>query len=232
MKMIDLNCGSGIVRPEAQTDICLPRTLVMIGGAPSFFNEVFRGVHAVNRRSPSDQGYIAITFPEYQPEGKGLKSWGNTLRLVGSEAILAAALNDDRIAKILPKQKSVTVPYTAPVGNQFAAFRDREREKQSIGRIRRRIRRAERNGKPTGSLHAQYNDLMHTPPPSQERILHLDMVRHDLRIRIAPVFNVQNDRLEVTTYGLSTIDCPVPFSAISQAIDTIENDPYARYLDG
>ena len=161
----DLNSGVGVVMAQAQVDLRIPRDLVLIGGAATFFEAVFRGVHAVNRRASRAHGYTAITFPEYRLEGEGLKSWGNMLRLVGSEASLGAALGDDRIAALLSDQVFAMVPFAATVGDVYAAFRDREREMKSVGRVKRLIRRAERNGKPTEALQARYERLIHTPPP-------------------------------------------------------------------
>ena len=62
------------------------------------------------------------------------------------------------------------------------------------------------------------------------------MVRHDLRVRILPVLSVP-DRLEATSYGLSTRgrdsgkDHIVPFSLVSQPADIFEKDPYAKFID-
>jgi len=101
MASTDLNSGVGAVIAETQVDLRIPRDLVMIGAAAAFFDAIFRGVHAVNRRATGANGYAAVAFPEYRVEGKGLKSWGNALRLVGSEASLEAVLGDDRVVDML-----------------------------------------------------------------------------------------------------------------------------------
>ncbi len=235
MVSTDLNSGVGAVMAETQVDLCIPRNLVTIGAAAAFFDAVFRGVHAVNRRAAPAHGYAAVAFPEYRIEGEGLKSWGNKLRLVGSEASLGSVLGDDRVLDLLSGQSPVVVPYAAVTGAAYAAFRDRGRERQSVGRVKRLIRRTERYGRPAEALRERYERLLRTSPPPQERVLHVDMVRHDLRVHIVPVSDVP-ETLAATTFGLSAKggdagpDHVVPFSLVSQPAD-VGDDPYAQFSD-
>jgi hypothetical protein len=211
------NEGLGECRLEATAKIAAPISWMEGGKLSSFAATVLAAVHDYNCSAASGE-WVALDFPEanYQREFAG--STGSLARLVGSRNGVMSVLSSERMSQFRRRtvQPEDLISDFTPRKEGYCVVRSRSTNKMQSGEIRRRLRRAVRNGRPTEALEKKLKEVQGMTV--EERRAAADAPREAfLQLGKIP-FKLQRKKVKsegatakVSTYGFSSSGNPVIF---------------------
>ena len=146
----ELRSGAGYCPGTHRLTVEIDSQSLIMGMGPHVMPKIVQAVHSHNRRAKDDD-YLAVAFPGFDVRERGFKRLGRTVVIFGDEETLSC-LRRGKVLGGLQRRELIERPrnpVSAPTGpgQKGAAFiRSRERDNDSVQRIRQKLERAHERG--------------------------------------------------------------------------------------